>query len=202
MIPLTTRQQAVLEFIVRYLGEQGMPPSRANIAAALGFQSPNAAEIHLKALARKGYIELLPGRNRNIRLLAGTPREERGIPLVGRIAAGSPILAVENIESYHQCGDLFRPSADYLLRVQGMSMRDAGIHEGDLLAVHRTPDARDGQIVVARLDDEATVKRLERLGKRIRLLPANADFSPIEVDLNRHTLVIEGIGVGVIRSVR
>ncbi len=196
MEPLTPRQREILDLIRSHTEATGYPPTRSEIAAALGFRSVNAAVEHLKALARKGAIELVPGASRGIRLREAPA----GLPLVGRVAAGSPILAVEQIEGHYQVDPaLFRPRADYLLRVQGLSMRDAGILEGDLLAVHATPEARNGQIVVARLGDEVTVKRLERRGSHVRLLPANPDFAPIEVDPQREPLVIEGVGVGLIR---
>lgn len=178
-----------------------MPPTRAEIAHALGFRSANAAEDHLRALVRKGVVELLPGASRGIRLLE-LPDDE-GLPLVGRVAAGSPILAEEHIEDYFYVDPrLFRPRADYLLKVKGMSMRDAGILNGDLLVVHRSPEALSGQIVVARLEDEVTVKRFRRRGQVVRLMPENPDFEPILVDLRHQALVIEGIGVGVIRNGR
>jgi len=176
-----------------------MPPTRAEIAEALGFRSPNAAEDHLRALARKGAIELLPGASRGIRLPAG----EEGLPVIGRVAAGAPILAEAHIEEHCRVdAGLFHPRADYLLRVRGQSMRDAGILDGDLLAVHHTTEARNGQLVVARLDEEVTVKRFERRGKQVRLLPANPDYAPITVDLRHQPLVIEGIGVGLVRNGR
>lgn len=196
MQKLTARQAQILELIRDHLSESGLPPTRAEIARILGFRSANAAEEHLKALARKGVIELVPGASRGIRLL-----EESGLPVIGRVAAGSPLLAEEHVDRrYELSADLFNPRADYLLKVRGMSMRDAGILDGDLLAVHKTSEARNGQIVVARLQDEVTVKRLERHGHLLRLLAENPDFSPIEVDLRREPVVIEGIGVGVIRS--
>jgi repressor LexA len=196
METLTKRQSEILGLIRRRLADSGRPPTRAEIAQEFGFRSPNAAEEHLQALARKGVIELVPGASRGIRL-----KEEEGLPLIGRVAAGNPILAEENIEAHYQLDPrLFQPHADYLLRVRGHSMRDAGILNGDLLAVHRTPQAENGQIVVARLDNDVTVKRFQRRGHLVRLLPENAEFSPIEVDLRRDTLVIEGVGVGVIRQ--
>lgn len=200
--PLTPRQREILALIRRHVSETGYPPTRAEIAAAFGFRSVTAAGDHLKALARHGMIELQPGASRGIRLCACAPHES-GLPVVGRVAAGSPILAEEHIEDHHHIDpDLFRPRADYLLRVQGSSMRDVGIHDGDLLAVHSTPEARNGQIVVARIDDEVTVKRLRRPAHwvhRLQLLPENPAFEPIAVDLRKTTLVIEGIGVGVLR---
>ena len=193
---LTPRQAEILEFIRHTVENSGVPPTRAEIATALGFRSVNAAEGHLKALARKGAIELLRGSSRGIRLV-----QESGLAVIGQVAAGSPILAEEHVEARYQVDPkLFSPQAHYLLRVRGMSMRDAGILDGDLLAVHRTREVRDGQIVVARIDDEVTVKRLQRNGNRVRLLPENADFAPIEVDIERQILEIEGIGVGVIRN--
>lgn len=195
---LTARQSQILRLIEDFLQRTGMPPTRAEIAAQLGFRSPNAAEEHLRALARKGAIELLPGASRGIRINAPQPA---GLPVVGRVAAGSPILAEQHIEDYHRIdADLFHPRADYLLRVKGMSMRDAGILDGDLLAVHATPEASNGQIVVARLEDEVTVKRFKRRGSRVQLLAENPEFSPIELDLKHDTLVIEGQGVGVLRN--
>lgn len=198
---LTQRQRQVLELIQNHLDETGFPPTRAEIARMLGFRSANAAEEHLRALARKGAIELLKGTSRGIRLLQRPPQ---GLPVVGRVAAGSPILAAEQIEDHHAVDPaLFHPPADYLLRVQGMSMRDAGILDGDLLAVHSIRQAENGQIVVARLADEVTVKRLQRDRRwrhRLRLLPENADFQPIEVDLRYQELVIEGLGVGLLRN--
>jgi repressor LexA len=199
MITLTARQQEILLFIQEFIEAEGFPPTRAEIALALGFRSPNAAEEHLRALERKEAIEILPGVSRGIRLLEDSPEE--GLPVVGRVAAGSPILAVEHIQEHYRLDPrLFRPKASYLLRVKGMSMRDAGILDGDLLAVHRTGEARSGDIVVARLEDEVTVKRLRRRGKMVRLLPENSDFEPIELDLRRDAMVIEGIGVGVLRN--
>lgn len=196
MQALTPAQQKILALIRRFVTETGSPPTRAEIARTLGFRSPNAAEEHLRALARKGAIELRAGASRGIRLLDEGP----GLPVVGRVAAGSPTLAEEHIERHYPVtADLFSPRADYLLRVRGMSMRDAGILEDDLLAVHRTPEAEDGRIVVARLDDEVTVKRFERRGHRVRLLPENEAYRPIKVDLRSEPLTIEGLGVGVIR---
>jgi len=195
MRDLTPRQQEILQFIRDRLEATGLPPTRAEIAQEFGFRSPNAAEEHLKVLARKGVLELLPGASRGIRLSNGG-----GLPLVGRVAAGSPILAQENIEAHYQVDSaLFAPRADYLLKVRGMSMKDAGILDGDLLAVHRTSEVRAGQVVVARLGDEVTVKRFKKKGDVVQLLPENADFEPIVVDLRIQELVIEGIGVGVIR---
>ncbi len=200
---LTPRQTEVLELVRSHLEVTGFPPTRAEIAEALGFRSVNAAEEHLRALAKKGAIELLKGRSRGIRLLLPEEQNE-GMPVVGRVAAGSPILAEEHIEErYPFSPALFHPPADYLLRVSGTSMRDVGIMDGDLLAVHRTSEARNGQIVVARLDDEVTVKRFHRDAQRrhlVVLLPENPDFEPIRVDLREQHLAIEGLGVGVLRQ--
>jgi repressor LexA len=196
MDELTARQAEVLQLIADFLQTTGFPPTRAEIAAQLGFRSPNAAEDHLRALERKGYIEMLPGASRGIRL-----RENLGIPVVGRVAAGSPILAEQHIQGRYQLDPaLFKPRADYLLKVRGLSMRDVGILDGDLLAVHRTSEARSGQIVVARLGNEVTVKRFKRQGNQVQLLPENPDFEPILVDLKRDFFAIEGLGVGIIRN--
>lgn len=196
MSDLTPRQAEILDLIRASIAERGSPPTRAEIAEAFGFRSPNAAEEHLKALARKGVIELLPGSSRGIRLL-----EEAGLPVVGKVSAGAPILAEQHIDAHYEVDPrVFQPRADYLLRVRGMSMRDAGILDGDLLAVHRTREARNGQVVVARVDDEVTVKRFQRRGDRVQLLAENPDYQPIIVDLRRQTLVIEGLGVGVLRT--
>ena len=193
---LTARQQQILQLIRDAISERGSPPTRAEIALAFGFSSPNAAESHLRALARKGVISLDEGRARGIRLA-----EQPGMPLIGRVAAGNPILADAHVQGRYQVDPtLFSPRADYLLRVRGQSMRDAGILDGDLLAVHSTAEARNGQIIVARLCDEVTVKRLNRQGARVELLPENPDFSPIVVDMQRDTLVIEGVVVGLIRN--
>lgn len=201
MLPLTARQNQVLLFIREFMRKQGFPPTRAEIAQGLGFRSVNAAEDHLKALVRKEAIEMLAGTSRGIRLLEDTA--ETGLPVIGRVAAGRPILAEQHIQRHYQVDSrLFRPRAHYLLRVKGQSMRDAGILDGDLLAVHRRPTAENGEIVVARIDDEVTVKRFRRRGNTVRLMAENADFPPIVVDLRRESLVIEGIGVGVIRNRR
>lgn len=198
---LTSRQEEILELIQEVIVSTGMPPTRAEIAHALGFRSVNAAEEHLRALERKGVIELLPGASRGIRLVEMPERDLSGIPVVGRVAAGEPILAEEHIEDrYHIDPALFYPRADYLLRVRGTSMSEIGIFDDDLLVVHRTRKATNGQIVVARLEDEVTVKRFRRRGYQVYLLPENADFEPIHVDLRETSLVIEGIGVGVIRN--
>lgn len=177
-----------------------MPPTRAEIAEALGFRSTNASEDHLRALARKGVIELVPGASRGIRLKDAL-REQMGLPLVGRVAAGQPILAQEHIEAHYQIDpSLFHPKPHYLLKVQGMSMKNAGILDGDLVAVHRTPEVRNRQIVVARLEDEVTVKRYRQDGSIVWLLPENADFEPISVDLRESSMMIEGVVVGVVRQ--
>lgn len=179
-----------------------MPPTRAEIAAGLGFSTPSSAEDHLRALAKKGALELLPGSSRGLRLkrTPGIPVQGT-LPLVGRVAAGSPILAIENVEAQYRIDpQLFAPRADYLLRVRGTSMKDAGILDGDLLAVHRTPEARQGQIIVARVDDEVTVKRYRRRGREIVLLPENSAFEPIVVDPRATVFAIEGIAVGLIRT--
>ncbi|MDU6452504.1 MAG: transcriptional repressor LexA [Enterobacter hormaechei] len=183
MKALTTRQQEVFDLIRDHIGQTGMPPTRAEIAQRLGFRSPNAAEEHLKALARKGVIEIVSGASRGIR------------------AAGEPLLAQQHIEGHYQVDPgMFKPSADFLLRVSGMSMKDIGILDGDLLAVHKTQDVRNGQVVVARIDDEVTVKRLKKQGNTVQLLPENNEFSPIVVDLREQSFSIEGLAVGVIRN--
>ncbi|MEL0083898.1 MAG: transcriptional repressor LexA [Gammaproteobacteria bacterium] len=200
MQTLTRRQAEILTMIRDRIDQRGAPPTRAEIATHFDFRSPNAAESHLRALARKGVIELLDGTSRGIRLVADVARPE-GLPLVGRVAAGEPILAEQHLEEYVPLDiNFFKPAADYLLRVRGMSMRDAGILDGDLLAVHSTAEVNNGQIVVARLDGEVTVKRFIRRGNRVQLRAENPDFVPIEVDLNREKLIIEGRGVGLIRQ--
>ncbi|WP_086931495.1 transcriptional repressor LexA [Agarilytica rhodophyticola] len=198
MIKLTTRQQEVLDLIKGHIDETGYPPTRAEISKILGFRSANAAEEHLKALARKGAIEMVAGASRGIRL----PESHNGLPIVGRVAAGNPVLAEQNIEDYCQMpADMFRPRADYLLTVHGMSMKDVGILDGDLLAVHRTDQARNGEIVVARIENEVTVKRFkrERNNAVVELWPENKDFEVIKVDLRDESFSIEGLSVGVIR---
>ena len=200
MNDLTPRQSQILELIQDFIGETGMPPTRAEIARELGFKSPNAAEEHLRALQRKGVIELIPGTSRGIQL-KDSLRDQIGLPLVGRVAAGHPILAEQNIEAHYRVDPaFFRPKPHYLLRVHGMSMKDIGILDGDLVAVHRTPDVRSRQVVVARIDDEVTVKRYRQEGSLVWLLPENEDFEPIRVDLQEQSLVIEGVVVGVIRD--
>ena len=194
---LTPRQAQILELIRQYISERGYPPTRAEICEELGFRSPNAAEEHLRALARKGAIEIQSGTSRGIQLV-----EPMGLPVVGRVAAGEPILAQEHIEDHYEVDPaIFHPRADYLLRVKGLSMRDAGILDGDLLAVSSSQaDPENGQVVVARLEDEVTVKRFRRRGYQVQLLPENPDFQPIHVDVRKQPLVIEGIAVGIIRN--
>lgn len=204
MRPLTERQQQIYDLIKENVQTTGMPPTRAEIAKSLGFRSANAAEEHLKALAKKGAIELITGSSRGIRLLLENQEDTNelvGLPLIGQVAAGSPILAQEHIESHYQIDpSLFKPHADFLLRVHGMSMKDIGILDGDLLAVHKTQDVKNGQVVVARIDDEVTVKRLSRQGKNVHLLAENEAFSPIEIDLEQQNFAIEGLAVGIIRN--
>lgn len=204
MRPLTERQRQIYDLIKDNIQTTGMPPTRAEIAQKLGFRSANAAEEHLKALAKKGAIEMIAGSSRGIRLLLESQEEQNdfpGIPLIGQVAAGSPILAQEHIESHYQVDpSLFKPHADFLLRVHGMSMKDIGIIDGDLLAVHKTQEVKNGQVVVARIDDEVTVKRLSRKGKHVQLIAENEEFSPIEVDLEQQSFAIEGIAVGIIRN--
>ncbi|MCJ8293232.1 MAG: repressor LexA [Colwellia sp.] len=200
MRPLTKRQQQIYDLIKDKIKDTGMPPTRAEIANFFGFRSANAAEEHLKALAKKGYIEMLAGTSRGIRLVEEF-LEKEGIPLIGRVAAGEPILAQEHIEEHYKVdGDLFHPAADYLLRVNGESMKDIGILDGDLLAVHQTTDVQNGQVVVARVEDEVTVKRYKREGNIVYLHAENEEFSPIKVDLTNQEFNIEGIAVGIIRS--
>ena len=192
MRDLTPRQKQILQLVQKTMHDSGMPPTRAEIAKVLKFRSVNAAEEHLRAL--------LPGTSRGIRL-KDSLREQMGLPLVGRVAAGQPILAAEHIEARYQIDpELFKKPPHFLLRVHGMSMRDAGILDGDLVAVHRTPDVRARQIVVARLDDEVTVKRYRQEGHRVWLMPDNPEFAPIQVDLREQSLAIEGVVVGVVRD--
>ena len=194
---LTPRQAQILDLIRDRISERGSPPTRAEICEELGFRSPNAAEEHLRALERKGVIKMLSGTSRGIQLV-----EPMGLPVVGQVAAGEPILAQENIEDHIEMNPaIFYPQADYLLRVRGMSMRDAGILDGDLLAVSsRQTEPENGQVVVARIDDEVTVKRFRRRGYQVHLLPENPDFQPIQIDVRKQPLVIEGIAVGIIRN--
>lgn len=215
MRPLTARQQEILALIQRHIVQTGFPPTRAEIAQQLGFRSANAAEEHLQALARKGMLELSSGTSRGIRLrtppddsggqapsgLAEAARMALSLPLIGRVAAGHPILAQEHIDAHYALDpSLFQRRPDYLLKVRGLSMRDAGILDGDLLAVHRTAEVRNGQIAVVRLGEEVTVKRWQRNGHRIELLPENPDFQPIIIDGSTDAFTVEGIGVGLIRA--
>jgi len=197
---LTNRQQQIFDLIKDNINNTGMPPTRAEIAKFFGFKSANAAEEHLKALAKKGYIEMLPGTSRGIRLPEALIEEE-GLPLIGRVAAGEPILAEEHVEDHYKMdGNLFHPPANYLLRVVGESMKDIGILDGDLLAVHQTTDVQNGQVVVERVENDVTVKRFKREGNIVYLHAENEDFSPIKVDLANQELSIEGIAVGIIRN--
>jgi repressor LexA len=199
---LTARQGQILDWIRSFIAAQGMPPTRSEIAAGLGFASPSSAEDHLQALSKKGALEIVPGAARGLRLkdIPGVP-VQGSLPLVGRVAAGSPILALENVEAHYRLDPgLFAPRADYLLRVQGTSMQGAGILDGDLLAVHRSATAQPGQIVVARIEDEVTVKRLKRRGGEMILLSENPEFRPIVVDPRRTAFAIEGIAVGLVRG--
>jgi repressor LexA len=205
MDELTDRQAEILRLVRELTEVSGYPPTRAEIAERMGFRSVNAAEQHLRALEKKGAIDIESGASRGIRVRDTRQGGRTGrlleLPVVGRVAAGSPILAEEHVQGRYQVDpNLFTPRADYLLRVRGLSMRDAGILEGDLLAVHRTQEARSGQIVVARLADEVTVKRYRRRGNTVQLEAENPEFAPIEVDLNRDALAIEGVAVGVIRN--
>jgi len=198
--PLTSRQQQIFDLIKENIQETGMPPTRAEIADFFGFKSANAAEEHLKALAKKGYIEMIPGTSRGIRL-AEQFIEEAGLPLIGRVAAGEPILAQEHVEDHYQMsGNLFHPAADYLLRVNGESMKDIGILDGDLLAVHQTTDVQNGQVIVARVENDVTVKRFKRDGNIVYLHAENESFEPIKVDLTSQEFNIEGLAVGIIRN--
>lgn len=193
---LTPRQSEILAFIRNSVEVFSVPPTRAEIASAFGFASANAAEDHLRALARKGAITLESGSARGIRLV-----EQLGLPLIGTVAAGSPILAVENrLDTMRVDPALFSPRADFLLRVRGLSMIDAGILDGDVLAIHSTSEATNGQIVVARIGDEVTVKRFKRRGAMVELIAENKDFKPILVNTRNETLTIEGIAVGLIRD--
>ena len=199
MKTITKRQAEVLDFIRSFGQENGFPPTRRNITDEFGFRSPNAAEEHLRALNRKGYIDLIGNTSRGIIV---KDFQNKYLPIVGRVAAGSPILAEEHVERESLVsGGMFEPTADYLLRVQGESMIDAGIFDGDLVAVHRTPEAHDNQIVVARLEDEVTVKRFkwDHENHEIHLIPANDEYQTIKVDEESPDLQIEGISVGLIR---
>ncbi len=205
MSKLTKRQSEILTFLKTWIEDNGYPPTRAEIAKELGFKSPNAAEDHLKALARKGAIEMIPGASRGLKIIElrdanDVAVNDNELPVIGRVAAGEPIFAQQHIEGSCPVNpDLFKPRADYLLQVRGMSMKDIGILDGDLLAVHITQEATNGQIVVARIDDDVTVKRYKREGSTVWLLPENSDFEPIKVDLKKQNLIIEGLSVGVIR---
>ena len=199
---LTARQKEIIDLIQRHIDDTGFPPTRAEIAKELGFRSANAAEEHLRALHRKGAIEMIPGTSRGIRIINNS-KVPKGLPIVGQVAAGNPILAEENIEDYCEVpANLFHPAADFFLRVRGASMQDIGICDGDLLAVHKTPVAENGQIIVARIDDEVTVKRLKKTRSRyvISLLPENALYEPIMVDLREQDFAIEGVYAGIIRT--
>ena len=201
MLKLTARQEQVLQLVKDYMEETGYPPTRADIAKELGFKSANAAEEHLRALARKGHIEIVPGASRGIRL--PEKQDDPGIPIVGRVAAGSPILAEEHIEDYCTLKpEFFSPAADYFLKVHGDSMINIGIFDGDLLAVHRTTQVHNGQIVVARIDEEVTVKRFQKENNSpiVQLIAENHDYQPIEVDLRDQVFSIEGLSVGVLRQ--
>jgi repressor LexA len=207
MEALTDRQSEILQLIRELTEVSGFPPTRAEIAERMGFRSVNAAEQHLRALEKKGAIDILSGASRGIRVndakSPARPGRLMDLPVVGRVAAGAPILAEENVQGRYQVDpNMFTPRADYLLKVKGLSMRDIGILDGDLLAVHKTNEARTGQVVVARIADEVTVKRLRRRGHTVQLLPENPEFEPIEVDLRTDDLEIEGIAVGVIRNGR
>jgi len=196
---LTKRQSQILKMIRNFIDNTGIPPTRSDICQRFGFHSPTAAEDHLKALARKGAIELLSGTSRGIRLV--NEAVFSGLPIVGRVAAGEPILAEEHIEDYIELdAKHFSPRAHYLLRVRGHSMRGVGILNGDLLAVHKSKEARSGQIVVARVGDEVTVKRFRRRGNKVILHAENPDFDPIEVDLRDEDFNVEGLAVGVVRN--
>ena len=200
MSNLTPRQRQILKLVQDSIRQNGMPPTRAEIAEQLGFKSPNAAEEHLRALQRKGVIDLIPSASRGIQL-KDSLREQLGLPLIGRVAAGRPILAEEHIEGRYQIDPkIFQPKAHYLLKVRGMSMKDIGILDGDLVAVHRTPEVRNRQVVVARLDNDVTVKRYKQEGSTVWLLPENEDFDPIKVNMREQSLVIEGVVVGVLRQ--
>jgi len=201
IMKLTKRQSEVLACIRDHIDATGYPPTRADIARSLGFKSANAAEEHLKALARKGAIEMIPGTSRGIRVPDLEETEPQGLPLIGRVAAGNPILAQEHIEEHCTISaDFFHPPANYLLRVHGTSMKNIGIMDGDLLAVHQCSEAQNGQIVVARIGDEVTVKRFQRDGHIVELIAENEEFEPIVIDLRSSELSIEGLGVGVIRQ--
>lgn len=198
---LSPRQRQILQRITEFMAEEGWPPTRADLARAMGLRNRQGIDQHLRALERKGYLQLEPGIARGLRVLQREPLRSTLLPLYGRVAAGVPTLAQSNIEDEIALDrTLFRPHADFLLRVHGQSMRDAGITHRDILAVHRSPEAVNGQIVVARLGDEATVKFYRRHGHLLRLEPANPDFAPIEIDLRTQPWQIEGLVVGVVRT--
>ncbi len=201
---LTQRQQDVLNLVRLHINDTGMPPTRSEIAKSLGFKSANAAEQHLRALAKKGAIEMIAGTSRGIRIIqqeSDTPSKEKGLPVVGDVAAGSPILAIEHVDQHIPIqADFFHPAASYLLKVHGMSMKDIGILDEDLLAVHQTKQVKNGDVVVARIGDEVTVKRFFQEQHNVTLKAENSDFSPIKVDLRHEDFEIEGIAVGVIRN--
>lgn len=200
MKPLTERQQQVYDVVKEHIESTGMPPTRAEIANQLGFKSANAAEEHLKALAKKGAIEIIPSSSRGIRLLLEND-ENRGIPLVGKVAAGTPIAAIEHVESYHMIDPtLFYPNADYLLKVDGMSMKNIGIFDGDYLVVHKTNQVKQGDVIVARIGEEVTVKRFKQNNNCVELIAENEEFQTIVIDLAQHDFVIEGLAVGVIKQ--
>lgn len=211
MKKLTNRQKEVLDFIASFISDEGYPPTRSDICKALGFKSPNAAEDHLRALQKKGAIEIQAGSSRGLRITheeylndsiqSEINDEEQGIPLIGMVAAGSPILAQEHISQRFTVDEsIFPEKPDYLLQVSGNSMINIGIYDGDYLVVHKTTNVRNGQIVVARLEDEVTVKRFEKNGNIIQLIPENDDLSPIEVSIDNEYFAIEGLGIGVIRN--
>ena len=216
MLKLTARQEQILNLIKDAIQNTGFPPTRAEIATELGFRSTNAAEEHLQALARKGVIEIAAGTSRGIRLLESELSNhitgqafnlphpaniQLSIPLIGRVAAGSPILASEHIEASYQVDPaLFSAKPDFLLKVRGMSMRDAGILDGDLLAVKKTDSARNGQIIVARLGDDVTVKRYKKTGNYIELIPENPDYSTIKINDQDEDFYLEGLAVGLMRN--
>lgn len=208
MKKLTNRQKEVLDFIASFINDEGYPPTRSDICKALGFRSPNAAEDHLRALQKKGAIDIQAGSSRGLRIIKDNDsqddlitQEEQGIPLIGMVAAGSPILAQEHISQRFTIDEsIFPEKPDYLLKVSGNSMINIGIYDGDYLVVHKTTNVRNGQIVVARLEDEVTVKRFEKHGNVIQLIPENDELSPIEVDAENEYFAIEGLGIGVIRN--
>ncbi len=208
MKKLTNRQKEVLDFISSFINDEGYPPTRSDICKALGFRSPNAAEDHLRALQKKGAIEIQAGSSRGLRIIKNDDskdnlinQEEQGIPLIGMVAAGSPILAQEHISQRFNIDEsIFPQKPDYLLKVSGNSMINIGIYDGDYLVVHKTTNVRNGQIVVARIEDEVTVKRFEKQGNVIQLIPENDELSPIEVNADNEYFAIEGLGIGVIRN--